>query len=102
MSSKLEQDVGNWLRVQQASTAAMESVAVAGMRSSGAPPGQAKAGNRGLKVGAAVLREVGGLAGAHTKTPLASALGPVVTFAVWAGSADSETPSTHPPVRLRA
>ena len=84
MPSMFEQDMGDRLRVQAPLLAAMESVAVASMRQGrGATWAQARIGQRGLRAGAAVLREVGGLNGKHTKTSIAGAPGPLLTFALW-------------------
>jgi 2-dehydropantoate 2-reductase len=60
MPSKLEQDMGRWLRSHVPMTIAMEAVAVAGMRHKrGATWTEARTGARSLRAGYSILRGLG-------------------------------------------
>lgn len=60
MPSKLEPDMGRWLRSQTPLTIAMESVAITGMQHKRrATWAEAEVGARGLRSGFSILRELG-------------------------------------------
>jgi 2-dehydropantoate 2-reductase len=87
MPSRLEPDMGRWLRSQTPLTIAMESVAIAGMQHRrGATWAEAKTGARGLRAGFSVLRELGETPYPGSKNQISRAPRFLLTFILWAAS----------------
>jgi 2-dehydropantoate 2-reductase len=81
MPSKLEPDMGRWLRSQTPLTIAMESVAITGMQHTrGANWAEAKVGAHGLRAGFSILRELGETPYPANKDRMSKAPAPVLTF----------------------
>jgi 2-dehydropantoate 2-reductase len=84
MPSKLEPDMGRWLRSQTPLTIAMEGVAVAGMRHKrGATWAEAKTGARGLRAGFSILRDLGETPYPASKNQLSRAPQVLLTLILW-------------------
>jgi 2-dehydropantoate 2-reductase len=84
MPSRLEKDMGRWLRSQTPLTIAMESVAVAGMRHQrGATWAEAKAGARGLRAGFLILRNLGDTPYPRSKNQISRAPRLLLTIILW-------------------
>ncbi len=81
LPSKLEQDMGRWLRSQTPLTIAMESVTGAGMQHKrGATWAEARVGARGLRAGFSILRELGETPYPRNKNQISRAPRPMLTF----------------------
>jgi 2-dehydropantoate 2-reductase len=81
MPSKLEKDMGRWLRSQVPLTIAMESVAGTGMRHNrGATWAEARVGAKGLRAGFSILRGLGETPYPGSKNQISRAPRFVVTF----------------------
>jgi 2-dehydropantoate 2-reductase len=84
MPSRLEQDMGRWLRSQTPLTIAMESVAVAGMRHKrGATWAEARAGAKGLRAGFSILRDLGETPYPGSKNQISRAPRFLLTLILW-------------------
>jgi 2-dehydropantoate 2-reductase len=84
MPSRLEPDMGRWLRSQTPLTIAMEGVAVAGMRHKrGATWAEAKTGARGLRAGFSILRDLGETPYPGSKNQLSRAPQVLLTLILW-------------------
>jgi 2-dehydropantoate 2-reductase len=81
MPSKLEADMGRWLRSQTPLTIAMESVAITGMQHTrGASWAEAKVGAQGLRAGFSILRELGETPYPASKDRISKAPRTMITF----------------------
>jgi 2-dehydropantoate 2-reductase len=81
MPSRLEQDMGRWLRSQTPLTIAMESVAGTGMQHNrGATWAEAQAGAKGLRAGFSILRALGETPYPGSKNQISRAPRFVLTF----------------------
>ncbi len=79
--SKLEPDMGRWLRSQTPLTIAMESVAITGMQHTrGATWAEAKVGAHGLRAGFSILRELGETPYPANKDRMSTAPRTMLTF----------------------
>jgi 2-dehydropantoate 2-reductase len=84
MPSRLEGDMGRWLRSQTPLTIAMESVAVAGMRHKrGATWAEARAGANGLRAGFSILRDLGEIPYPGSKNQISRAPRLLLTLILW-------------------
>jgi 2-dehydropantoate 2-reductase len=87
MPSRLEQDMGRWLRSQTPLTIAMEGVAIAGMRHRrGATRAEANSGARALHAGFSILRDLGESPYPGSKHQISRAPRFLLTLILWAAS----------------
>jgi 2-dehydropantoate 2-reductase len=80
MPSRLESDMGRWLRSQTPVTIAMESVTGSGIaHKRGATWAEARAGAQGLRAGFSILRELGDVPYPRNKNQMSKAPRPLLT-----------------------